>query len=66
MLYQAAVILTYPVMLERALTPSALRGPAWPRPCRCWTWTGGMGGVGGTSEEVALLKPQQPLSLTHP
>lgn len=28
MLYQAAVILTYPVMLEKVLTPSALRGPA--------------------------------------
>lgn len=60
MLYQAAVILTYPVMLERALTPSALRGPAGGL-----EW--GHGGVwGGTSEEVALLKPQQPLSLTHP
>lgn len=28
MLYQAAVILTYPVMLETALTPCALWGPA--------------------------------------
>lgn len=32
MLYQAAVILTYPVMLGRGLTPSALRGPARRRP----------------------------------
>lgn len=45
MLYHAAVILTYPAMLERALTPCALRGPAGSRPC----------GVGGTGEEVALL-----------
>lgn len=49
MLYQAAVILTYPAMLERALTPCALRGPAGTGPS----------GVGGTGEEVALL------NLTH-
>lgn len=46
MLYQAAVILTYPVMLERTLTPSAPRGPAgglergrcgvWGGPARRW------------------------------
>lgn len=68
MLYQAAVILTYPVMLERALTPSALRGPAWPRPCRCWTWTGGMGGGGGdkrgggTAEATAAAQPDTSLT----
>lgn len=67
MLYQAAVILTYPVMLERALTPCALRGLARRRPCwsrRYQAW-GGTGTRRHTDEEVTLLKPRQPLNLTH-
>lgn len=46
MLYQAAVILTYPAMLERALTPCALRGPAGTGP----SGVGGHRRGGGTAQ----------------
>lgn len=68
MLYQAAVILTYPVMLERALTPCALGGPARPRPCRYWAWSGGTGVFGGdkqrggTAEATAAAQPDTSLT----
>lgn len=73
MLYQAAVILTYPVMLERALTPCALRGLARRRPCwsrRYQAW-GGDGDTqthrrgGDTAETTAAAQPDTSFPRWH-
>ena len=61
MLYQAAVILTYPVRLERALTPCGLRAltrrrPRWPRRYQSWGAGGDFGGPrrgGGTRPDAS-------------
>lgn len=63
MLYQAAVILTYPVMLEKNVNSLCAPGHAGPAGTRPWggTWGGHRRG-GGTAEVRAA--PQTGTSLT--